>query len=59
MISGTRISGGWERTGLTLPTLAELPADGATLDRFWSGISFVQQGGRALHGAIIRGTILP
>ena len=48
-----------KRTGLTLPTLAELPADGATLDRFWSGISFVQQGGRALHGAIIRGTILP
>lgn len=48
-----------KRTGLTLPTLAELPAGGATLNRFWSGISFVQQGGRALHGAIIRGTILP
>lgn len=48
-----------KRTGLTLPTLAELPADGPTLDRFWSGISFVQQGGRALHGAIVRGTVLP
>ena len=46
-------------TGLILPTLEELPADGPTLDRFWSGISFVQQGGRALHGAIVRGSVLP
>ena len=48
-----------KRTGLTLPTLEELPVDGPTLDRFWSGISFVQQGGRALHGAVIRGSVLP
>lgn len=48
-----------KRTGLVIPMLEELPEEGPTLDRFWSGITFVQQGGRALHGAIIRGTILP
>lgn len=48
-----------KRTGLVVPTLEELPEDGPTLDRFWSGIEFVQQGGRALHGAIVRGTVLP
>lgn len=48
-----------KRTGLVIPKLEELPEEGPTLDRFWSGITFVQQGGRALHGAVIRGTILP
>lgn len=48
-----------KRTGLILPKLDELPEDGPTLDRFWSGIEFVQQGGRALQGAIVRGTVLP
>ncbi len=46
-------------TGLVIPKLEELPSDGPTLDRFWSGIKFTWQGGRALHGAIIRGTVLP
>jgi hypothetical protein len=46
-------------TGLVIPTLAELEAGGPTLERFWSGITFTQQGGRALQGAIVRGTVLP